>query len=68
MAGAAIAGAGAVGSLASMIPHPLTKGVGTAVSMASPAALLVLDKMRQQTARQPQQALQNTDQMGNPLP
>lgn len=66
--GAAIAGIGAVGSLASMIPHPLTKGIGTGVSMASPAALLVLDKMRQQTERQPQRALSNTDAMGNPIP
>jgi len=66
--GAAIAGAGGVGSLASMIPHPLTRAVGAGVGMASPAALMVLDKMRQQTVRQPQQSLQNTDQMGNPLP
>lgn len=48
--GAAIAGAGALGSLASMIPTPMTKAVGTGVSIASPAALMVLDKMRQQTA------------------
>lgn len=68
MPGAAIAGIGAAGSLASMIPHPLTKAVGTGISMASPAALMVLDKMRQQTARQPQQALSNTDAMGNPIP
>lgn len=68
MAGAAIAGVGAAGSLASMIPHPLTKGIGTGLSMASPAALLVLDKMRQQTERQPQRALSNTDAMGNPIP
>jgi hypothetical protein len=67
MAGAAIAGLGAAGSLASMIPHPLTKGLGAGVSMASPAALMVLDKMRQQTARQPQRALSETDAMGNPM-
>ena len=66
--GAAIAGIGAAGSLASLIPHPLTKGIGTGLSMASPAALLVLDKMREQTAKQPQRALSNTDAMGNPLP
>lgn len=66
--GAAIAGAGALGSLASMIPHPATRAIGTGVSMASPAALMVLDKMRQQTAKQPQRALQNVDAMGNPLP
>lgn len=68
VAGAAIAGIGAAGSLASMIPHPLTKGIGTGISMASPAALFVLDKMRQQTERQPQRALSNTDAMGNPMP
>jgi hypothetical protein len=33
----------------------------------SPAALMVLDKMRQ-TEKQPQRALQNVDAMGNPLP
>lgn len=66
--GAAIAGVGAAGSLASLIPHPLTRAIGTGASMASPAALMVLDKMRQQTATQPQRALSNTDAMGNPLP
>jgi len=68
MIGAGVAGLGAAGSLASMIPHPLTKGIGTGVSMVSPAALMVLDKMRQQTDRQPQRALSNTDAMGNPMP
>lgn len=68
MAGAAISGAGALGSLASMIPHPATKAIGTGISMASPAALLVLDKMREQSTKQPQRALQNVDAMGNPLP
>jgi hypothetical protein len=66
IAGAAIAGAGGIGSLASMIPHPVTRAIGAGVGMASPAALMVLDKMRQMP-RQPQQALQNTDAMGNPM-
>lgn len=66
VAGAAIAGAGGIGSLASMIPHPVTRAIGAGVGMASPAALMVLDKMRQMP-RQPQQALQNTDAMGNPM-
>jgi len=65
--GAAIAGIGAAGSLASMIPHPMTKAIGAGIGMASPAALMVLDKMRQQTEKQPQRALQSTDAMGNPL-
>ena len=66
--GAAIAGVGALGSAASIIPHPMTRAIGTGVSMASPAALMVLDKMREQSAKQPQRALQNVDAMGNPLP
>lgn len=68
MVGSGVAGVGALGSLAAMVPHPLTRGIGTGLSMASPAALMVIDKMREQTERQPQQALQNTDAMGNPMP
>lgn len=66
--GAAIAGAGALGSLASMVPHPVTRAVGTAAGMASPAALMVLDKMRRASPEQTQRALSNVDAMGNPLP
>ena len=66
-AGAALAATGAVGSLASMIPHPLVRGLGAGVATVSPAALMVLDKMRQ-SEKQPQRALQNVDAMGNPLP
>jgi hypothetical protein len=46
MTGSMIAGAGALGSLASMIPHPATRALGAGASIASPAALAVLDKMR----------------------
>jgi hypothetical protein len=51
--GAGIAGLGAIGSAASLIPHPLTRGIGTAVGMASPLALSVLDRLHNQAA-QPQ--------------
>jgi hypothetical protein len=44
--GAAIAGVGALGSLASMVPHPATRALGAGASMASPAALAVLDRLR----------------------
>ena len=66
--GAAIAGVGALGSLAPMVPHPVTRAVGTAAGIASPAALLVLDKMRRASPEQTQRALSNVDAMGNPLP
>jgi len=46
MAGTAIAGMGALGGLASMIPHPATRALGATASAVSPAALAVLDKMR----------------------
>lgn len=49
--GAAIASVGALGSLASLIPHPLTRGIGTAASMASPLALSVLDRLHNQPAQ-----------------
>jgi hypothetical protein len=54
MLGAGIAGLGAVGSAASLIPHPLTRAIGTGVGMASPLALSVLDRIHNQAA-QPQQ-------------
>ena len=54
MLGAGIAGVGALGSMASMIPHPLTRGIGTAVGMASPLALSVLDRIHNQSAQAPQ--------------
>ena len=49
--GAAIAGAGALGSAASMIPTLPTRVLGGGMAMASPAALAVLDKMRQVQAQ-----------------
>ena len=49
--GAVIAGVGAAGSAASAIPSPWTKAIGGGLAMASPAALYVLDKMRQQDAQ-----------------
>lgn len=42
---AIVSGAGALGSLASMVPHPLTRGVGIGASMAAPAANMYLDKL-----------------------
>jgi hypothetical protein len=53
MAGATIAGVGALGGLASMIPHPATRALGLGASTVSPAALAVLDKMRSMN-QQPQ--------------
>jgi hypothetical protein len=46
MAGATVAGMGALGGLASMVPHPATRALGATASTVSPAALAVLDKMR----------------------
>lgn len=54
MLGAGVAGVGALGSMASMIPHPLTRGIGTAVGLASPLALSVLDRIHNQPAQAPQ--------------
>ena len=48
--GAGISGVGALGSALSLVPHPMTRGIGTGLSMASPAALFVLDKMREKSA------------------
>jgi len=45
--GATVAGLGALGGLASMLPHPATRVLGATASTVSPAALAVLDKMRQ---------------------
>ena len=53
MPGAAIAGMGALGGLASMVPHPATRALGATASTVSPAALAVLDKLR--TMNQPPQ-------------
>jgi hypothetical protein len=44
--GAAIAGMGALGSAASMVPHPLTRGVGTAAGVLSPLMLQGYDYLK----------------------
>jgi hypothetical protein len=46
MTGATVAGVGALGGLASMVPHPATRALGATASAVSPAVLAVLDKMR----------------------
>jgi hypothetical protein len=66
VAGAAIAGAGGIGSLASMIPHPVTRAIGAGVGMSSPAALMVLDKMRQQSAPNQPPTPQELETAGRP--
>jgi len=45
--GGVISGAGALGSLASMAPHPLVRGVGTVAGIASPLALQGYDYLRE---------------------
>ena len=49
--GGTVAGMGALGGLASMVPHPATRALGATASTVSPAALAVLDKLR--TMNQP---------------
>jgi len=66
--GAAIAGAGALGSVASMVPHPITKAIGTGVGLASPLALSIYDRLHKQSQNNAQGALSRVDAMGNPLP
>ena len=46
MTGATIAGVGALGGLASMVPHPATRALGALTSVAAPSALTVLDAAR----------------------
>lgn len=50
--GAAVAGIGALGGLAAAVPHPMTRIVGGGLAMASPAALMLIDQMRQRSAPQ----------------
>lgn len=67
--GSAIAGAGAVGSGLAAIPTLPTRVIGGGMAMASPAALMVLDKMRNPPSKQQSiGAMSNVDAMGNPLP
>jgi hypothetical protein len=51
--GAAIAGMGALGSGLAAVPTLPTRVIGGGMAMASPAALMVLDKMRQQQPMPP---------------
>jgi hypothetical protein len=44
--GAVISGVGALGSAASMVPHPVVRGIGTALGIASPLALEVYDRYK----------------------
>lgn len=46
--GASIAGAGALGAAASLVPTPVTRIGGPALATASPLALYLYDKMRKQ--------------------
>jgi hypothetical protein len=46
MTGATIAGVGALGGLASMLPNPATRALGALTSVAAPSALTVLDAAR----------------------
>jgi hypothetical protein len=68
--GAAIAGAGALGGGAAMVPTPATRLGGTALGMASPLSLYLLDKMRSRgvALEEAQRALTGVDLMGNPMP
>ena len=44
--GMAISGLGALGSVASLAPHPIVKGVGTGLALAEPFALQAYDYLR----------------------
>jgi len=68
--GAAVAGAGALGGGAAMIPTPVTRLGGAALSMGSPLTLYLLDKMRSRgvSDEEAQRALTNVDPMGAPMP
>jgi hypothetical protein len=44
--GAAIAGAGALGGLATLFPNPAVRGVGLATAVASPIAMYLYDKSK----------------------
>ena len=49
--GAIVSGIGTVGGLASLAPHPLVRGVGTAVAMGAPALNMYLDQSRKEKER-----------------
>lgn len=52
--GAAIAGMGSAGALASMLPFPQTKVAGPAIAAASPLTLLLYDKLKDRAVSQAQ--------------
>lgn len=52
--GAAIAGVGSAGALASMLPFPQTKVGGPAIAMVSPLTLLLYDKLKDRAVSQAQ--------------
>lgn len=64
--GAAIAGAGAVGGVASMIPGGQL--LGGALSVGSPLTLYLLDKLRQGPPKLPEEPRPTMDIMGYPSP
>jgi hypothetical protein len=68
--GAAIAGAGALGGGAAMVPFIPTRVGGAALSMGSPLTLYLLDKMRSRgvSPEEAQRALTSVDPTGNPMP
>lgn len=68
--GAAVAGVGAFGGGAAMIPTIPTRLGGAALSMGSPLTLYLLDKMRSRgvSEEEAQRALTSVDPMGNPMP
>lgn len=49
--GATVSGIGALGGLAALAPHPIVKGVGTAISMGAPILNTYLDKTRVEKQR-----------------
>ena len=52
--GALIAGAGAAGSAASLLPFPQTRVGGPAIAAVSPLTLLLYDKAKERAIRQAQ--------------
>jgi hypothetical protein len=66
--GATISGLGALGSGIAAIPTPVTRAVGTGMSILSPAALWMLQHSRKMSPENAQDALGRTDAMGNPIP
>jgi hypothetical protein len=73
MPGALIAGAGAVGSAASMLPPvspptAIAKGVGATAAFASPFALMLYDYLRKQNPTIGQPSSQTDNSMGASSP